>query len=69
VSTEKVNAALAEMVVFVDGRTEAAGILEFAGVLAQEARLAPDRRISCSRIPQLPRRKMFARGKGMLSVI
>ncbi len=67
VSTEKVSAALAEMVVFVDGRTEAAGILEFAGVLAQEhgshltaVFMQPDPAAtspSCSRIPQLPRRR------------
>src|SRR6266478_5302809 len=68
VSTEKVNAELAEMVVFVDGRTEAAGILEFAGVLAQEhgshltaVFMQPD--------PAATSPEMFARGKGMLSVI
>jgi len=68
VSTEKVSAALAEMVVFVDGRTEAAGILEFAGVLAQEhgshltaVFMQPD--------PAATSPEMFARGKGMLSVI
>jgi len=68
VSTEKVNAELAEMVVFVDGRTEAVGILEFAGVLAQEhgshltaVFMQPD--------PAATSPEMFARGKGMLSVI
>ena len=34
--SEPYKAALREIVVFVDGRTEASGILEFAGVLAQE---------------------------------
>ena len=35
VVVEPYKVALREIVVFVDGRTEASGILEFAGVLAQ----------------------------------
>ena len=35
-STDKGATGLGEIVVFVDGRNETAGILEFAGVLAQE---------------------------------
>jgi nucleotide-binding universal stress UspA family protein len=67
-STEKVNAELAEIVVFVDGRTEAAGILEFAGVLAQEhgSRLTA---VFMQPEPAATSPEMFARGKGMLSVI
>jgi hypothetical protein len=34
--TDKSIAELAEIVVFVDGRTETAGIFDFSGVLAQE---------------------------------
>src|SRR5712672_2478819 len=34
--TDKDIAELAEIVVFVDGRADAAGIFEFSGVLAQE---------------------------------
>ena len=67
-STEKVNAELAEIVVFVDSRAEAAAILEFAGVLAQEhgthltaVFMQPE--------PAATSPEMFARGKGMLGVI
>jgi nucleotide-binding universal stress UspA family protein len=65
---EKGVAQPGEIVVFIDGHAEAAGILEFAGVLAQEhgARL-----ISVFMQPQPAATSpgMFARGKGILEVI
>jgi nucleotide-binding universal stress UspA family protein len=67
-STDKGATGLGEIVVFVDGRTETAGILEFAGVLAQEhgahltaVFMQPE---SAATPPET-----FARGKGMQSVI
>jgi nucleotide-binding universal stress UspA family protein len=58
---------LGEIVVFIDGRTEAAGILEFAGVLAEEhgARLVS---VFMQPEPTVTPAETFARGKGMLSV-
>ncbi len=35
-STDKGTTELREIVVFIDGRTETPGVLEFAGMLAQE---------------------------------
>jgi nucleotide-binding universal stress UspA family protein len=62
------TAALREIAVFVDGRTETAGILELAGALAQEHGahliglfIQPDAAASPS--------ETFARGTGMLNVI
>jgi nucleotide-binding universal stress UspA family protein len=67
-SPEKGSAGFGEIVVFIDGHTEAAGILEFAGVLAEEhgaslisVFMQPDAAITPA--------DTFARGKGMLSVI
>src|SRR5712664_3471664 len=67
-STEKINAGLGEIVVFIDARTETAGILEFAGVLAQEhgAHLTA---VFMQPEPAVTPPETFARGKGMLSVI
>jgi len=66
--TEKRTPELAEIVVFVDGRTETAGILEFAGGLAQEhgAHLTG---VFMQPEPTATRPEMFARGKGMGQVI
>ena len=68
VVVEPYKAALREIVVFVDGRTEASGILEFAGVLAQEhgahligVFIQPD--------PFVTPSETFARGTGILGVI
>src|SRR5258705_4433340 len=62
------EAALREIVVFIDGHTKPGGILEFAGELAEEhgARLIggfvqPE--------PTITRAETFARGKGMQSLI
>jgi nucleotide-binding universal stress UspA family protein len=67
-SIDKGTAELGEIVVFIDGRTEAAGILEFAGMLAQEheARL-----ISAFMQPEpiVTPAETFSRGKGMQSTI
>jgi nucleotide-binding universal stress UspA family protein len=67
-SIGKGTAGLGEIVVFIDGRTETAGILEFAGIVAQEhgARL-----ISVFMQPEatVTPAETFARGKGMRSVI
>ena len=67
-SIGKGTAELGEIVVFIDGRTETTGILEFAGVLAQEqgARL-----ISVFMQPESAATppEMFARGEGILNVI
>jgi nucleotide-binding universal stress UspA family protein len=64
----KGTAEAGEMVVFIDGRTEAAGILEFAGILAQEhdARLIS---VFIQPEPAATPAQTFARGKGMHSVI
>jgi nucleotide-binding universal stress UspA family protein len=66
-SPDKGRAGLGEIVVFVDGRTEAAGILEFAGVLAEEhgARLVS---VFMQPEPTVTPAETFARGKGMLRV-
>jgi nucleotide-binding universal stress UspA family protein len=65
---EKGVAQLGEIVVFIDGRTETAGILEFAGVLAEEhgARLIS---VFIQPQPAATSPEMFARGKGILEVI
>src|SRR3989442_5627945 len=59
---------LGEIVVFVDGATETAGILEFAGVLAQEhgARLTA---VFMQPEPAVTPPETFARGEGILNVI
>ena len=67
-SIGKGGAALGEIVVFIDGRTEAAGILEFAGMLAQEhdARLIS---VFLQPEPAATTPEMFARGEGIQNVI
>jgi nucleotide-binding universal stress UspA family protein len=67
-STDKRTADLEDIVVFVDGRTETAGILEFAGVLAQEhgARLIT---VFMQPAPVIKPPETFARGTGILDVI
>src|SRR5437899_1180951 len=67
-SNDKGTAELGEIVVFVDGRTEIAGILEFASVLAQQhdARLTG---VFIQPEPAVSQAEMFARGKGILDVI
>ena len=67
-STDKGGAEFGEIVVFIDGRTETAGILEFAGALAEEhgARLIS---VFMDPEPTITPAETFARGKGMLSVI
>jgi nucleotide-binding universal stress UspA family protein len=67
-STEKGTAELGEIVVFIDGHTETAGILEFAGILAQEhgARLIS---VFLQPEPAATPPEMFARGDGILNVI
>jgi nucleotide-binding universal stress UspA family protein len=64
----KGTAELEEIVVFIDGRTETAGILEFAGTLAQEhgARLIS---VFMQPEPTITPAETFARGKGMQSTI
>jgi len=59
---------IGEIVVFVDGRAETAGILEFAGVLAQEygAHLTA---VFMQPLPASTSPEMFARGEGILHVI
>jgi nucleotide-binding universal stress UspA family protein len=59
---------LGEIVVFIDGRTETAGILEFAGLLAQEhgARVIS---VFMQPEPTVTPAETFARGKGMESII
>jgi hypothetical protein len=66
-SADKGSAGFGEIVVFIDGRTKAGGILEFAGVLAEEhgasligVFLQPE--------PTITPAETFARGKGMLRV-
>jgi nucleotide-binding universal stress UspA family protein len=63
-SIGKGAADLGEIVVFIDGRSETAGILEFAGTLAQEhgARLIS---VFIQPEPTATPAEMFARGKGM----
>ena len=62
------GAGLGEIVVFIDGHTETAGILEFAGILAQEhgARLIS---VFMQPEPTVTPAETFARGKGMESII
>jgi nucleotide-binding universal stress UspA family protein len=66
-SPDKGSAAIGEIVVFIDGRAEAAGMLEFAGVLAEEhgARLIS---VFMQPEPTVTPAETFARGKGMLRV-
>src|SRR5467141_1338846 len=61
-------AELREIVVFIDGRTETPGILEFAGILAQEhgARIIS---VFMQPEPATTPAETFARGKGMQSMI
>src|SRR5258707_7565616 len=67
-SIDKGAAELGEIVVFIDGRTETSGILEFAGILAQEhsARLIS---VFMQPEPTVTPAETFARGKGMQSMI
>src|SRR5258708_38746574 len=67
-STDKRTADLGDIVVFVDGQGETTGILEFAGVLAQEhgANLIA---VFLQREPALTPPETFARGKGIRDVI
>ncbi len=67
-SIDKGTAELGEIVVFIDGRTETSGILEFAGILAQEhsARLIS---VFMQPEPTVTPAETFARGKGMQSMI
>jgi nucleotide-binding universal stress UspA family protein len=67
-SIGKGAAELGEIVVFIDGRTETAGILEFAGTLAQEhgARLIT---VFMQPKPTATTPEMFARGEGIPKVI
>jgi hypothetical protein len=57
-----------EIVLFIDGRTQTAGILEFAGTLAQEqgARLIS---VFMQPEPTATPPEMFARGEGILNAI
>ena len=63
-SLDNRSAALGEIVVFIDGRGDTAGILEFAGVLAQEhaARLIG---VFVQPEPAVTPAETFARGKGI----
>src|SRR5258708_30593499 len=67
-SIGKGAAELREIVVFIDGRTETPGILEFAGILAQEhgARLIS---VFMQPEPTVTPAETCARGKGMESTI
>ncbi len=67
-STDKRTADLGDIVVFVDGQSETTGILEFAGVLAQEhgANLIA---VFMQREPAITPPETFARGKGIRDVI
>jgi hypothetical protein len=62
------SAAPGEIVVFTDGRTETAGVLEFAGILAAEhgARLI---NVFMQPEPAATTPEMFARGEGIQNVI
>src|SRR6267142_4271158 len=64
-SSDQGAAELGEIVVFVEGGAQTAGILEFAGVLAQEhgARLIG---VFMQPEPAVTPAEMFARGKGIL---
>jgi len=66
--TDKGACEFGEIVVFLDGRTETAGILVFAGALAEEhgARLIS---VFMQPEPVVTPAETFARGKGMRSVI
>jgi nucleotide-binding universal stress UspA family protein len=67
-SIDSGRAGLGEIVVFIDGQTETADILEFAGGIAQEhgARLTG---VFMQPEPAATPAETFARGKGMHSVI
>src|SRR5229473_1054254 len=67
-SIEEGTAGLREIVVFIDGHTQTPGILEFAGMLAQEhgARLIS---VFMQPEPIVTPAETFARGKGMQSTI
>jgi len=67
-STDRRTADLGDIVVFVDGQSETTGILEFAGVLAQEhgANLIA---VFMQREPAITPPETFARGKGIRDVI
>jgi len=67
-SIDKGTAELREIVVFIDGHTETAGILEFASILAREhgARLIS---VFMQPEPTVTPAETFARGRGMHSVI
>ena len=62
------TAPAGEIALFIDGRTQTAGILEFAGTLAQEhgARLIS---VFMRPEPTATTPEMFARGEGILNVI
>jgi nucleotide-binding universal stress UspA family protein len=66
-STEKRAADLGEIVVFIDGHTQTAGILEFAGVVAEEhgARLIS---VFMQPAPPVTPAETYARGKGIQRV-
>jgi nucleotide-binding universal stress UspA family protein len=67
-SIDKRTAELGEIVVFIDGHNDTAGILEFAGILAQEhgARLIS---VFMQPEPTVTPAETFARGKGMQTTI
>jgi len=67
-SPDQREAALREIVVFIDGHTKAGGILEFAGEQAEEhgARLIG---VFLQPEPTITPAETFARGKGMQSLI
>jgi len=67
-STVKSTAEIGEIVVFIDGQTETASVLAFAGVLAAQhgARLIS---VFMQPEPAITPAETFARGKGMRSVI
>jgi nucleotide-binding universal stress UspA family protein len=67
-SIGKGTAEPSQIVVFIDGRTETAGILEFAGTLAQEqgASLIS---VFMQPKPTATTPEMFARGQGIVNVI
>src|SRR6058998_1865252 len=60
--------SIGEIVVFVDGQTDPTGIMEFAGLLAQEydAHLTG---VFMRPAPAVTPPEMFARGEGILNVI
>jgi nucleotide-binding universal stress UspA family protein len=67
-SIDKGTAVPGEVVVFIDGRAETAGVLEFAGILAQDhgAHLIS---VFMQPEPTVTPAETFARGKGMQSMI